>query len=374
MITLWVKTSSRKRPQPLFSRAFTDAGAGAVNLGTGATFTRATVAWTFNSSGLLVQVASGTARSYYDPSTLQYGGYLSEGASTNQCLQSRDFTSASWTKTSMTAAKDQTGIDGAANSASSLTATGANGTVTQAITDATSTARRFSVWMKRITGSGQALLSLDNGSTTADVSAQINSSTWKRVGRGQTMANPTVMIKLVTSGDKIAVDVAQEEALAFDTSPIVTTTATVTRNAESLTYLSAGNIVGTLGGAYAEITSSTASTQAGIIESTSGGYPLLLSASNLLSIYDMTSVRTLSAITRPITTITKVATRWGGSVSTGSLAGVITSGAFDGDLNVGTTLTVGGTSVGGENINGTIKNLQIFNTAVTDAQLRAMTT
>src|SRR3972149_3393455 len=52
-------------------------------------------------------------------------GLLIEGQRTNQILHSRDHTNAAWVKVTMTAAKDQVGEDGVANSASSLQATGA---------------------------------------------------------------------------------------------------------------------------------------------------------------------------------------------------------------------------------------------------------
>jgi hypothetical protein len=58
--------------------------------------------------------------------------------------------------------------------------------------------------------------------------------------------------KISTSGDAIDVDCVQNEAGAVATSPIVTTTATVTRNADSLTYQTAGNIDFAVGTAYCE--------------------------------------------------------------------------------------------------------------------------
>src|SRR3990167_1054230 len=85
-----------------------DLGAGEVDLvlklGQGdPTFTRATTATTVDSTGTIVSVASGTARSWYDPTTLVYGGYLPEGARTNLCLQSEDFAT-TWTNVNSTEA------------------------------------------------------------------------------------------------------------------------------------------------------------------------------------------------------------------------------------------------------------------------------
>jgi hypothetical protein len=80
-------------------------------------------------------------------------GILIEVARTNRLLWNRDATQTEWVKTNITAAKDQTGIDGVANAASSLTATDDNGTCIQTITLAAGN-RTGSVYLKRLTGTG----------------------------------------------------------------------------------------------------------------------------------------------------------------------------------------------------------------------------
>lgn len=168
-----------------------------------------------------------------DPITGLLQPYLAlEGAAaTNVVLRSRDLSNAAWTKVSITAALDQVGIDGGANTASSLLATGANGTCLQAITLGSSS-RVQSAWVKRLVGSGTIQMTTDNGGTWTTVTL---TTAWTRVTiPAQTLANPTVGFRLVTSGDKIAVDGVQNETTLL-TSTIFTTTVALTRNAEVFT-------------------------------------------------------------------------------------------------------------------------------------------
>jgi hypothetical protein len=177
-----------------------------------------------------------TSAAYYGP-RFDYDmagsplGLLIESARTSVPLWVRDFTNAAWTKTNITAAKDQTGITGVANSASSLAATAANGTALQAITLASS-ARFQATYVKRLTGTGVIEMTMDNGSTWTPITV---TAAWTRVSiPTQTLANPTVGFRIVTSGDAIAVDFPQNENGAFATSPIWTTSAAVTRAADAL--------------------------------------------------------------------------------------------------------------------------------------------
>lgn len=174
--------------------------------------------------------SASTIRTEYNASGTALGVRVEE-ARTNRVLWNRDLTNAAWTKTNITAAKDQTGIDGAANSASSITATAGNGTVLQSITSA-SAARITSAFVKRITGTGNINLTQDNGTTWTTVTV---TSSWTRVEvPSATVTNPIVGFRVVTSGDAIAVDFVQEESGAFTTSPIATTTATVSRAADQI--------------------------------------------------------------------------------------------------------------------------------------------
>jgi len=158
-------------------------------------------------------------------------GLLIEEACTNRILWCRDATQTQWVKTNVTAAKDQTGVDGVANAASSLTATANDGTCIQTITLA-SGSRTNSVYLTRLIGTGNCQVSLDGTTySTVDLSA----SEWRRIVLSGTVTNPTVGIKLAVSGDAVAMDYGQVEDGAFVTTPILTTTATATRAVDVVT-------------------------------------------------------------------------------------------------------------------------------------------
>lgn len=189
--------------------------------------TRTTSATFFNSSGLIETAASGVARFEYDPITRISLGIFIEETRENVCLHNRDGTDAVWVKLNMTAAKDQVGEDGVANSATSLLATAGNATAIQSFTIG-STAQTGTFSLKRLIGTGDVDITIDDGVTFTTVS--INSLTYTRFDVTQTLANPDIGVRIVTSGDKIAIDFQGLEAGAFPTSRIATVASSVTRN------------------------------------------------------------------------------------------------------------------------------------------------
>ena len=153
-------------------------------------------------------------------------GYLCEGPKTNILLWCRDATNAVWTNTNITPLKNQIGIDGVANACSSLTATSANGTCTQTVT-ATSADRTISIYLKRISGIGDIQVTLDGVNW---ISVDLSNSIWNRIVMGKSaITNPVIGIKIVTSGDAVAIDYGQIENTVVVSSPILTTSATATR-------------------------------------------------------------------------------------------------------------------------------------------------
>ncbi len=177
-------------------------------------------------SGVMQVAVDNTAR-------IQPNGVLLEPAGENLALRSRDFSvGAVWSVTNITGLKDQTGLDGVVNSASSLLATAGNGTILQTLTEANAE-HTFTVDVKRITGTGNIEITDDNGGTWTDIKASLSTTGWYRAEITRTQANPIVGFRIVTSGDKIAVDNAQVEQAAFPSSRIITGAAKVSRVTES---------------------------------------------------------------------------------------------------------------------------------------------
>lgn len=368
---------------PAFAAAFRDLGSGAVDTsavgfpGTTPTFTRATSATCWSNAGLLLTVSTGVARSTYTELTgAIYLGYLSEEARTNNVIQNRDFTNAAWVKTTMTAAKDQTGIDGAGNSASSLLATAGNATAAQTVTIA-AVNRPFSVYVKRLVGTGNIDLAQDGATFTNQTVA--NDGLWHRVTLVASQLNPVLTIRLVTNADKIAVDYAALEdtgglAVTFPTTPIATTVAAVTRNKDQLSYPTAGNLVGTLGTCYCEWTTEVlAAALFGDLISTATGIPLRIQNTGVLGYFDGTTAAQGPSVTFPSVTPQKGASSWGGASGSVALNGAVTSGlAFDGDMSLGVSISIGINGGGGTVLNGTIKNVKLWTIQLSTAQIAAL--
>jgi hypothetical protein len=184
--------------------------------------------------------------------TLRIGGgngLLIEEARTNLALWSRDMTqSGTWVAVTMTAALNAVGIDGTANSATTLTSTSTSGTILQSLTQA-SAAYTYTVYVKGITVTGAikvadypvltpafTTLSASNcfnyaGVGTAPASGQ---AAFLRCTVTATSLNPVIGFNFANSGDSIAVDGNQLEAASFGTSLIVTAGAAGTRAADNV--------------------------------------------------------------------------------------------------------------------------------------------
>lgn len=114
-----------------------------------------------------------------------------------------------------------------------LTATGANGTCLQAITSS-SAARVTKFWLARETGSGTVEITQDNGSTWAAVSLTSDPQPFNIAAA--TLANPTIGIRIVTSGDAVRLYRTQHQVASIPLRPSIGPTdgSTVTTGARTM--------------------------------------------------------------------------------------------------------------------------------------------
>lgn len=182
----------------------------------------------FDANGILQTAAAGVVRNAHYIGTERT--LLLELSRTNVALHNRDLTNAAWVKSNVTAAKDQVGIDGAANGASSITATANAGTVLQSVTLASSQ-RSQSAYVKRLVGTGAVEMTTDGGATWTAITV---TAAYTRVRcPAQTVTNPQFGFRLAASGDSIAVDYVQNENGPAMTSPMLTGASSAARTSDS---------------------------------------------------------------------------------------------------------------------------------------------
>jgi hypothetical protein len=273
--------------QATFYLDFPDLGSGQVDttptFGTvSPTFTRSgATATTVGSDGLVIKsIGANVPRSYYDPTSLTYLGYLAEGARTNLCLQSENLATTWTTPAASISANATTAPDGTSTADKLVEASDVGQThfLTQSIVKAGSEITyAWSIWAKAAERT-KIQLRID-GNTSNRVTAEVDLSAgtigsataagvgwtavssfikaypngWYRCGIVATSSTETVVRTIAIledagggtayNGDGTSGAYfwgAQLEAAAFASSYIPTTTASVARNADVLTYPTTG--------------------------------------------------------------------------------------------------------------------------------------
>jgi hypothetical protein len=197
------------------------------------TFTRASTTATYiNSSGYVTTAGTNVARFDHDPTTLAPRGLLVEAQATNLLNWSASFatsggTNNNWADTNITRSTlgfDPTGV----TTAITFSASAGNATVISSAAIGTSAARTFSVWLRRVTGTGNIQYTQNNGTNWT---TQAITATWTRYTFTHTVDH-RVGIRIVTSGDAIEMWGAQLETGSGASSYIPTGASQATRNAD----------------------------------------------------------------------------------------------------------------------------------------------
>lgn len=339
-------------------------------------------------------------------------GYLAEGARTNLCLQSQTF-GTTWSAGGNSIVSDAVAAPDGTTTADRLQETAASSThlTTQAIT--TGNAQyTFSVYLKdggrtyafvamsdNTTGNVYVYVNLSTGAITqaaaatgswtspsATITALPNS--WYKVTITGTAGAGTQVVCRVgndntgTGGENAnsyAGDItkgcyawgAQLEAAPFASTYIPTTTVSVTRNTDDLRYSSTGNANLTVGSAYSEGLATSIVNGGGYVNFANTTYPIGQDSIGRTNAYDGTNNVNVAGAGASTTTVNKRAASWGGSTMVSALNGVTASGSFDGAMT-GATIDIGNPQVTPPFA--TIRNVRMYSTAFSAAQLATMTT
>jgi hypothetical protein len=336
-----------------------------------------------------------TPRFDYDATTLTPRGLLIEGSATNLLNWSESFASSggtnnNWTDTSISRTTGQTDP---ANGTTAIrfTASAGNATVISSAAIGTSAQRTFSIWLRRVTGTGNIQFTTDNGTTWT---TQAITSSWVRYTFPATTAAQRVGIRIVTSADAIEMWGAMLEDGSSSSSYIPTGASQVQRTADTCIAASTGFSSwftgGTSGTFYADwyggVRGITSTVRTVLSTSDVTGRHLHLqqtAAAGNLKVADFgaaNSVTTSNSITSGART--KGAFSFSGSTVNLTLNGdtVATSSsiAFS---TAPTYLVLGGTSTNGSTItdatvllNGSIRAIKYWPSVLPTATLQSLTT
>lgn len=384
------------------------------------TFARAdatTCATYFDATGKLATAAANIPRFDYDPVTLLPRGLLIEESRQNLLLQSRDMTQAAWTKTDVTPARTQVGLDGVANTACLMTEGSAGTAATvQSATVAAGSTITASIVLKRgntdwvrltaggpsLTNGADAWFNLNTGakgSVSARGTGTSNSSTITSLGGGWyrcavttlpdgAYTSATMQIASASadastsrvSGATYIVDAAQLESGSWASSIIPTTTTALTRAADSASMASTNFsswFSATEGTFVAEADFNTVSiaTSSGVVGTGASARFMYRTASEgKLKTYDGTTI-TATGNATTAGAVFKSAVSYTAGVSKSLVLNggtVVDDPTCPAPYTAGTALYIGDYNAGAY-LNGHIRSLRFYPKRLSNSQIQALT-
>jgi hypothetical protein len=279
------------------------------------------------------------------------GMHIEPYTSTNRITAPRDWTNAAWSHTNLTPTRC-TGMDGRANSATTLTAGTGGGHIEQALSSLVGAENsEFTVWIKRRTGTGNVTVR-DQAGLGGTIFVPSTTQWTKCTVYGPYAGGATRTVGIILAGTNDAVDVdfgiEQTGVIPFQAASPIDTAVAATRNA-AVCSATSGAIDKAQGAIYAEFASDQATTAAATM------YPLATEASNavrvdaaaVISGYLNGTVAASASVTWSPGQIVKALFRWNGLRSDMWMNGTRGAPAAGSALSgLSTTLYVGQTAAG----------------------------
>lgn len=173
-------------------------------------------------------------------------GWLMEEAGENLILHSRDFSNAAWIKTAVTVTPNAVTAPDGTLTADELESTGADGFVRQTIAVTANEDGTFAIWLRANSNTTLRIIIQDVG--VIDYTDDITVTTkWQRFNVSGNISSGSAQVFIggngtFTTGEIIYAWQGQGEESSFPTSDIFTDGSPVTRNADSHTVPSLGNL------------------------------------------------------------------------------------------------------------------------------------
>jgi hypothetical protein len=195
-------------------------------------FTRNSSATYVGPDGFIKTAVVNQPRFDFDPVTGEYKGLLIEEGRTNLLTYSTTFDVA-WTDTNIIRNTTTALAPDGTNSALRVTAGNDNATIIRNTAVGSNNYRTFSIYLRRVSGSGLIQFTFDGGSSWTTITQSITDK-WSRFILSTNFTNHRVGLRIVTAGDSIELWGSQLEVGTFPTSYIPTTSSAVTRQPDQL--------------------------------------------------------------------------------------------------------------------------------------------
>ena len=349
------------------------------------TTTRASVANRVNESGLIEEVAANVPRLDYSDGTCP--SLLLEGTATNVVVYSEDFTQTNWNSASGVQLSSTTTLtpSGSTNAVRIKNVGGVNNDLRSVVSITSGLTYTNSIYMRRVSGVGSVILKHVNGGGSS-----INelTSEWQKFSSTvlSDSTNGRFYLEVSTLNDEIEVWGASTEQNSYSTSYIKTIGTAQTRVADTASGAGSSTVINSTEGVlYAEIKYPSNDIGSGKFSpiSISGGSTNFITfrhqggVINRLSIFIyVNNVEKFVFLTTvyDLNNYVKIAVLYSSSGSKIYINGAVAyTDAINSSFPINTLTEVEGFQ-GGDYFKGNVKSLQVYKTALSDAELTTLTT